>query len=322
MLSLAKEFRYVLKNNAFINYDSHPLRPITVMIGTTNLCNLKCLMCGTKNIRGDRGFINWNTYKRIVDQCVASRVNYITLHTIGEPLLHRDLIRQINYAKQHKLHVLISTNGQLLNSENIEKLLQTDLDVIRISIDGADKETYESIRVGGNYSQLIHNLKLLKRLRDKLKSPLRIYTSTILMDKTSHKIKRQKNVLSSIADDYYFMYLANPGSQVNDIQDKMYMKPPTIKYPCRLLWRTMSIDFNGNVSACCLDFDQQLLTGNIMEEKLSAIWTNDIYRRYRELHREKRFSKMPLCGACNKDVNSPKSLLFLNLRIKLNLNHF
>jgi radical SAM protein with 4Fe4S-binding SPASM domain len=139
------------------------------------------------------------------------------------------------------------------------------------------------------------------------------------MDKTSSNIKRQKQVLSSVADDYYFTYLANPGSQVFDIRSHMYMKRPAGKKPCRLLWRTMAIDFNGNASACCLDFDQQLITGNVLEHNLSAIWTSNIYRHYRELHRKKQLGKMPLCGACNKDINSPKSLFSLNLRIKLNL---
>ena len=79
------------------------------------------------------------------------------------------------------------------------------------------------------------------------------------------------------------------------------------------------IDFDGKVSACCLDFDQHLVTGNILEEDISTIWSNEIYRRYRAIHRTGQLSQMPLCGSCNKDVNSPKSLFFLNLRIKLNL---
>ena len=80
-----------------------------------------------------------------------------------------DLIRHIQYAKARNLHVFFSTNGQLLTKEKCSQLLGTGLDAIRISIEGTDKESYESIRRGGSYEVLIRNLIQLKNMRDRQK---------------------------------------------------------------------------------------------------------------------------------------------------------
>ena len=315
-MDLFHAFSRVMLKNAFIRYHRVPAAPSTVMISTTNRCNLRCRMCGVKSIAGPRGFMDRRLFQRVIDQCRLNRVHQVALHGIGEPLLHRDLIWQIDRAKAGGLYVFFSTNGQLLNPEKIRSIVGSKLDAIRISIEGATKETYESIRSGGRFETFLGNLSELRQQRDRQRSSLKIFITSIVMRETVSEISRFKERFAPFCDDVYFTYLANPGGQVSAISRDMYVSQPGPASPCRLLWNTMVVDFDGSVTVCCLDFNRRLVVGNLCRDDLADIWHNATYNRYRTLHRLKRFDDMPLCGRCNKDLNSAFRLLMLNLRAR------
>ena len=169
----------------------------------------------------------------------------------------------------------------------------------------------------GRFEALLQNLDTLKKSRDRYGSPLKIFVTSILMKQTVSEVKRFKRVFSPRCDGIYFTCLANPGGQVRGIEDQISRRNGAPGSPCRLLWSTMVVNFDGTVTVCCLDFNNQLVVGDIGEDTLLHIWHNGAYRRYRELHRQRRFTEMPLCGECNKEVNSPSRLVFMNLKATL-----
>jgi len=67
----------------------------------------------------------------------------ITLHLMGEPLLHPEVFNIIAYAKQKGCKVGLTTNGSLFNRENIVKLSQLSLDQINISVQTPDRESFQ-----------------------------------------------------------------------------------------------------------------------------------------------------------------------------------
>ena len=79
----------------------------------------------------------------------------------------------------------------------------------------------------------------------------------------------------------------------------------------------MVVEFDGAVTVCCLDFENQLAVGNLDRDDLLDIWHGPRYEEYRRLHREGRFSEMALCGSCNKEVNSAFRLFWLNVISRL-----
>jgi MoaA/NifB/PqqE/SkfB family radical SAM enzyme len=57
----------------------------------------------------------------------------------GEPFLNKDLFSMIRYAKDKGIKIITSTNGHFF--ENVDKLLDTGLDVLIFALNGVDKET-------------------------------------------------------------------------------------------------------------------------------------------------------------------------------------
>jgi MoaA/NifB/PqqE/SkfB family radical SAM enzyme len=122
-----------------------PSLPTCLYIEITNRCNSLCETCPRTFVtREPLVDISWEHFKRVVDSNPS--MNRAVLHGIGEPLMHRELIRMIRYLKERRVYVLFNTNGVLLNLTMQVKLIDSGLDELRISLDGATPETYFKIR--------------------------------------------------------------------------------------------------------------------------------------------------------------------------------
>jgi radical SAM protein with 4Fe4S-binding SPASM domain len=60
----------------------------------------------------------------------------------------------------------------------------------------------------------------------------------------------------------------------------------------------MAINFDGAVSACCVDWSRDVVVGNVCEQSLSEIWDGDVLRDLRLLHLDGRRSENPACRSC------------------------
>ena len=92
----------------------------------------------------------------------------------GEPLLYDDLFDVIRLAKSRISpdgEVGLTTNATLLNDSMVGRLMETGLDFIYFSVDGASKQTYESIRIGASFEAVISNIRRCVHYRNIEDSP-------------------------------------------------------------------------------------------------------------------------------------------------------
>lgn len=138
--------------------------PRNIFIEVTNHCNLLCETCPrTFNTYEEPKTLSWENFLRIVEQ--FPEMERAVLHGIGEPLINKDLPRIIGYLKEHGVYVLFNTNATLLNEDWSRKLIDTGLDELRVSIDGADAKTYALIRGAPLFHKVVGNLKRFMQLQ-------------------------------------------------------------------------------------------------------------------------------------------------------------
>ena len=121
-------------------------RPQGSLIEITNACNLNCLMCNTKLSTRPPSLMLPEVFERIIKQLKVSGINTAGLHTVGETFVYSDLDILLEIAEKHEFRVWISTNAQF--PECIEPLFlkfPKTFNDLRISIDGATRETFEQI---------------------------------------------------------------------------------------------------------------------------------------------------------------------------------
>jgi len=136
-------------------------------IEPTMRCNLHCIMCPWHEMRAPRGDMAWETYEKIVRSFKG--VEEVDLTGGGEPLMHPQLIRMIGLAKESACKAGFSTNATLLTHKLSEELIRIDLDWIAYSLDGATAQTYEKIRKGASFEQVVDHILFLDRLRKSAK---------------------------------------------------------------------------------------------------------------------------------------------------------
>ncbi|NWF92636.1 MAG: radical SAM protein [Syntrophaceae bacterium] len=134
----------------------------------TNYCNLRCQHCYQDDFSKDKD-LDWSGLKKIFDNVLATLQEWdkkACIHlTGGEPLLKPELFSLLNYLDRSPLieELGIITNGLFFDREWVEKLSSfSKLKKIKISLDGADAETNDSIRQEKTFEKVIQNLSLFK----------------------------------------------------------------------------------------------------------------------------------------------------------------
>jgi MoaA/NifB/PqqE/SkfB family radical SAM enzyme len=92
------------------------------------------------------------------------------LQGLGEPMMHPRFADMVAYAVRKGIRVTTNSNLTLLNPDRAERCVTSGLACIHVSIDGANPETYERIRVRSKLDRVLRNLDLVRAARDRLGS--------------------------------------------------------------------------------------------------------------------------------------------------------
>jgi len=273
--------------------------PIHIDFETTNFCNLKCIMC-PQSIEGavkDKGYMDFALFKKIIDEGSKEGLKSIKMNIRGEPLLHPDLAKMVAYAKQKGvLEVMLNTNGQLLDSAMAGVLVDAGLDYIIFSIDGATKETYETIRKGADFKRLLDNVNYLLEYRKarNLKKPI-IRIQFIKMKENIAEVSAFYEIWKNKAD----IMAANDYSNRTDCSGRSTRDKSAVgRANCPHPWRRLSVSWNGKAMICCSDWQMKNVVGDCNEQSVKAIWKSSGFDDIRRLLLKKELEKIPGCRDC------------------------
>ncbi len=151
-------------------------------------CNLKCVMCPWREIAKksqNRGIMTpeiWDAIRPYLDQ-----VQSVDFTGGGEPLLQPHLPEWIADAARAGCETGFLSNGLLLKEDKLKKILAAGINWICISMDGADAEMYNQIRVGSNFNRVCENVANISRLRSN-KVP-KTMLNFVIMDINAHQME-------------------------------------------------------------------------------------------------------------------------------------
>jgi MoaA/NifB/PqqE/SkfB family radical SAM enzyme len=142
-------------------------------------CNFKCVMCecfspysDVKEKRIKSGMqkrqMDIKLIKQILEQAQGTPLKEIIPSTMGEPLLYPEFEEIIELCKKYTIKLNLTTNGSFprKGAEGWAKLLVPVTSDIKVSWNGATKETQEKIMLESHWEKSLANLKTLIRIRD------------------------------------------------------------------------------------------------------------------------------------------------------------
>jgi len=125
----------------------------------TNRCNLECLHC--RGMAAEE--LDGRTLLRVAEEIPSLKPRWVILEG-GEVLLRGELLQVIDILRRNDVKVYLISNGMLLDRQAARKLADLDVNLM-ISIDGADKESYEKTRKGANFDRLKRAVALAAEYR-------------------------------------------------------------------------------------------------------------------------------------------------------------
>lgn len=234
-------------------------------VDTLDVCHLRCPTC----IRGVRGLANTTErmdlglFRRIVARLREHGFRRLGLFNWTEPFLNPSLEAFVAEAKAQGFWVCASSTLSLPRIANLDATLRAGLDLLIVSMSGADQETYEVNHVGGVLEQVTANLRRVREAIDRHRLRTRVRLRMIAFDYNAAHEDR----LCALARGLGFAFeriagVGNPRPGLHPVptnEDYVAeaLHPPPAPSPedlgraCNIMFNEMAIDCRGDVYLCC-----------------------------------------------------------------------
>lgn len=287
-----------LPHNKFIYNQDESLAVKYLQLEPTNICNADCAFCIRRFKCQKPKNMTLNELKEITDK--FPNIQYVKLQGLGECFFNPDLDKLLAHLKKvyPEVNIMSSTNLNCPRAdEEVSKILE-NLDVLYLSIDGGTKETYESIRVGCKWEQMLETLAQYKRLKKKNNIFVVSFTAS---NKNINEIDKVVNLAAQYSIDELRINPVQDWSSDNRLTDKSdysgggyvealkkwdkYVSDTSMQVSvvgnenfdyrsCVWPFERMYIDVYGNVFVCVISLDDKWIQGNIFKDRFEEIYSN------------------------------------------------
>lgn len=280
-----------------------PALPVEFIVETTAKCNLYCPMCPRETHKQPKADMSEAIFERLVREA-GRTAEHMMLIGLGEPFMDPQIFLRIEFCHRHSVSTLLSTNGTFLDEKTAARVLDSPLEQITLSFDGARKETFEFYRKGAKFEKVRENFVRFARMKHERRSRLQVVVQMVRMEGNAAEV-----------DDFLAFWRAIPGiDQIRIKEDETNLMRPNAghaaedwRHPCHYLWRgPMYVKQNGDVYPCCQSYmlDGKPV-GSLEREPLAAIWNSDEMQRMRSLHAAGRGGEVDVCSRCCTTIPHP-----------------
>lgn len=308
--------------------------PINVTLKITNACNLNCLHCHSRS-GTTRNHMEMKIVNKLIDEFKKMKVFGVNISG-GEPLLHPHFFDIVKSLDENGIRVTVSTNATIIDKTIAERMKQSNIKGVQISLDSCDREKHDDIRnCPGCFDKTIRGIGFLKEVN------IPIMVVTVISKQTIEEYERLIDFVHSLGVEAHktnaLMPIGNAADNYDKLKDKfatdyvriwkekkekfkktMNLKaemgflmqmgpedyidsslPEILNVGCPACLTTCAILEDGNVAIC--SFCPEIVCGNIKETSFERIWNDseiiNLIRR-RDYVGCKNCDYIRHCGGC------------------------
>ncbi len=215
----------------------------------------------------------------------------------GEPLADKYFFEKVALCKKAGLGFLkISSNGTLLwIKDNYKKVIDAGINHIILSYDSLEKEVYESIRVGAKFENFMKGVTQLLEYWRSTGSKTQITAQMINMPSNSPGRIEFEKYAKANGLRYAFVPFQFWGKAVHGMTPTAELSE--IRYACNNPFYSTVIHWNGDISACCMDSDGEMIFGNVAEDTIENVWKTSL-AGFRQSQLDHQWSVKKKCETC------------------------
>ena len=312
-----------------------------MLLFMTNRCNLRCKMCGVcehNTASQPKPELSTAEWKAVIDSAKKLGTSLISVSG-GEPLLRPDVYEVIRYARDRNIAVHLCSNGVLFDRETAEKLRESRVNTVSISIESPVKEIHELLRGPDSFEPATNAIRMLREFAPEVNVGINYLITTANFRNMSamikfaedldvnqikfapihtnllHKRKRIEQYgdlifkgedLDVLDDEVHALMKAAERSKIQTASavffsgvSRLYREPR--RFRCYAGYAVCAINPSGVVTPCC-DMEGSL---SVKDKPLEEIWRSPEFQQLR--------SQVTRCSSSCWDTTNAE--LSLRLRI-------
>ena len=249
--------------------------PKNALVELSNSCNHECVFCYNPEMKRKTSSLNIEKFVGFVKQSAKEGLEEIGLYATGEPFMTKNLDSFIRIAKENGIRrVYITSNGALASIDKVIKCIDAGLDSIKFSINAGTRESYKIIHGFDDFEKVISNLKKIYEFKTNNKIKLQLLCSFVITDLTCDETTAFEQNYNYLFDEKIVFFKAgNQGGRTYEKNKSITRKVKQnnlrkFEYkPCEMLWNRLHLNNEGNLTACCVDYENDLVYTKLNSEK-------------------------------------------------------
>ncbi|WP_070137923.1 radical SAM/SPASM domain-containing protein [Crocinitomix algicola] len=290
--------------------------PMAISIEPTTTCNLRCPQCpsGLRQFTRPTGNLSPSMNEEILEAC-GKNLQHINYYFQGEPFVNKHFLEFVKAARARNIYVVTSTNAHFISPGIAEKVVESGLSEIIISIDGTIQETYEKYRINGKLDKVLTGTKNLVAAKKKLnrKNPVLVF-QFLVVRYNEHEIKKLYEMAKELGVDEVRLksvqvYDFETGNDLIPTNEKYaryrktknggYELKNKFKNQCWRMWSSCVFTWDGAIVPCCFDKDAKHQLGNISKIPFKETWKSSIYDDFRnQIFKDRQ--AIEICKNCSE----------------------
>ncbi len=292
--------------------------PDLIYVEMAMACNFGCKMCPvpeSQKMMDGRvpSIMKPDTFALILDS-IRNKPRHVWLTQLGEPMLNKHLTNYIRAAKSDGHHVGFTTNGSLMTEAKAREMLDAGLDHVVFSFDGATKETFERIRIGGSFEKVVANIRRFAAINIEMRPEgqrCTVQVDMLISDLTENEVDAFHEMWRDIAITQAHP-IDNWAGQLDlpeEFGERRMPRQDGERYPCNLMWNTAYVSSGGEAILCCHDYKLKSKLPNVHQKSLQDIWRDGVQTE-RARHVAGDFSSAA-CANCQawRSLQSPEQII-------------
>ena len=297
--------------------------PFQIYVDPSSRCTLRCPFCavGTQHYPKPLKDMPLKAFQKLMDE-LGPYLLVAELFVKGEPLMNKDIYDMIACCKKYRMFTRLSSNMQFLDRARAERMVESGLDHLLASIDGATQESYETYRKGGDLDLALTNMRHVVEAKKRLgKTTPLVEWKFIVFRHNEGELAKAKQMAAEIGVDRLCFVPAMVGNAPLKPAEADWLPLSSefrmyddgganfattvgrleISSVCNLPWMSLTVDPLSNIQTCCRCNEKQHDHGRMTWGFFWRVWNG---KRYRDSRRHIK-SGIPteadptnLCATC------------------------
>ncbi len=275
--------------------------PTFISVEFTNGCNLRCSYCRIHTDQRQTGFMNDDTFDRLIENIKSHGIKRVRVVGNGEATTHPKFNEYIKRLAEVTPYLQLKTNGIIMDDKTIDTILSAPVKQVGISVDSDRAEEMDAIRGKGSFDKVLNGVKALNEARNKRGHKTLININVMMRPSNKDRLKEIHQFWGKYADSTNPTPVLDYTGLLDDVFS--FATDPDNSPHCAIMLKDLEVHFDGNVPLCAatrilLGEKEDFSMGNINTDSLNDMWNGEVMSKYRHANRKGTNELREFCIGC------------------------